>query len=312
MALTKTQEAEIQKYKDAYAKAKANNDYDGMRSANESANEIRKKANVAIEDSSKGDLQYAQNRNLDTTRKTTPTVNAYKNAYTGNNRYVVSNGINVDMQQDYQDLVNKATTPQEAKFWETYRNAKVDVLERDGYNNFGGKTYNYDDVTFSGYDDSAYNAYKNKQKALENNEINAARKNANVTLEQLDATAKMLGLQTSDELRNLWVNSQLDQKALAEALAAQGITGGGAETAKLGLQTAYNQNYANTLTDYNNSRAALAQQRAGVETDLATTINAIRSSYGSAVANAYYENLQRKVQAEDEAFAELASKLVNY
>lgn len=302
----------IQDYKNDYEIAKAKGDYDGMRTANEGANEIRKSQGLAIEDSSKGDLQYAQNRNLDTTRKTTPTVNAYKNAYTGNNRYVVSNGLNVDMQQDYKALEEKAETPQEKKFWQTYRNAKIDVLERDGYNNFGGKTYNYGDVTFSDYDDSAYNAYANKQNALMKNEVDSARKNANVTLEQLDATAKMLGLQTSDELRNLWVNSQLDQKALTEALAAQGITGGGAETARLGLDTAYRQGYANTLTDYNNSKAALAQKRAGVETDLATTINAIRSAYGSAVADAYYENLQRKAQAEEKAFAELASKLVNY
>lgn len=308
MALTKQQEAEIQKYKDDYAKAKAEGNYDAMRTANENANKVRESAGVQTYDSSKGDLQYAQNRNLDTTRTPQTATQAYNNKYTGP-QFVVRDGLNVDMYTDYQDRVNKSLTPQEKKLNEEYRNAKLDIYDELGLNTYGGKTYNYADVSYSDYDESPYKAYADRQNALMGNDISAAEKNANTTLAQLEAQANALGLQTTDELRKLWTESQLDQKALTEALAAKGITGGGAESARLGLDTAYREGYLNEVDNFNNSKAALMQKMAGVQTDLATTINAIRTAYGTAVANAYYQNLQQKAEAESVAKDALIKQL---
>ena len=243
------------------------------------------------------------------TTQPNPVAQAYTKKYTGP-RYVVRDGFTVDMEKDYQSLLDNITDPQERKIVEQARNAKIAILQEAGADNYGGQTYEYADVQLGDPNiTAAYDAYIKEQNRLKSGEISSAKSAANVSLAELDAVAKELGLQNVDELRQLWVNSQLEQKALEEVLAARGITGGGAETATLDLDTAYRTNYANQIGQYNKRLAEIAQERAGIETDLATTINAIRNTYGQNVANAYAQQLQKKAESESALRNEIIARL---
>ena len=378
MALNRQQEEAIQREKEKYAAAKANNDYAGMRAANEAANAIRTQAGVAIQDSSKGDAQWAANRGISTTTPATTSTNkgssqyktqvwtpegnvvdgyiqngqtylsngqrigegytsrdasgrywtiqngkgvetrqpitpisiedAYKKKYEGD-QYVVRDGLNIDMKEDYSALMEKyKDNPQILRILEEARNAKIAILAEAGAETYGGPTYNYADVPLVD-DINPYDAYIAEQERLRDKELATARNSANLSLAELDNIARSLGLQNADELRTLWVNSQLDQKALGEILAARGITGGGAETAMLGLDSAYRMNYANQMNDFNNRVAEVEQERAGVRTDLATTMNAIRNAYGESIADAYYKALQDRAIAEESKRQEIINML---
>lgn len=229
------------------------------------------------------------------------------------NRYVTYNGLNIDMNKDYEAMYNQyAGDPQAQKVIEKFRNAKVAYLNSIGIDPDNIKetdrqkdTQLIDDSTLrQGYED-----FEKSQYALRDAQINTANAEANTALAGLENQRGRIADENRDALRSLWVDTQLSQKRLEEALAAQGITGGNAESALLDTLTAYQSGYGNQIRGYNNTIADIDASAADIRNNLATNVAAIRATYGDRVADAYLEYKTRRGELEGSAESSIINRL---
>lgn len=229
--------------------------------------------------------------------------------YAGN-RYVTSDGLNIDMDRDYSAEIAKTTDPAERRILEEYRNAKTKIMQAAGITDYE-PTYDYSDVDIADTLplQQAYEEWERDQNRARNAEIRAARQGADADLAELAEYRKQLEDSHADELRQAWINSQLSGLGLSENLAARGITGGLAETAALDLDSAYQNKYANLERLYGKNLADIASNEALIGSNLGTAINSIRNSYGASAADSYRSYLAQKAERESAARADIIKRL---
>lgn len=138
-----------------------------------------------------------------------------------------------------------------------------------------------------------------QQKAARQSALQANYNNAKSKLDSSFASGEASLNQNADEaLREAFINNKLQQKAMAQYLASQGIVGGAAESIIAGL---YN-NYGNSRNDIekgraNNLRDLLSNYQGtlgDIENSYLTGMADTDSDYSGAIANAlqsYYSNL---------------------
>ncbi len=243
-----------------------------------------------------------------------PTPAAYTKKFrTGTyagNRYVTSDGLNIDMDRDYSAEIAKTTDPAERRILEEYRNAKTRIMQAAGITDYD-PTYDYSDVDIADTLSlqQAQQEWEREQNRARDAEIRAARQGANAELAELAQYRKQLEDSHADEIRQAWINSQLSGLGLAESLAARGLTGGLAETAALDLDSAYQSKYANLERLYGKNLADIASNEALINSNLGTTINSIRNSYGASAADSYRSYLTQKAERESAARADIIRRL---
>lgn len=145
----------------------------------------------------------------------------------------------------------------------------------------------------------AQQAYERNMKRIREAYDSAAgslKSNLNSTNDQLRASFNKsqggINYDAERALQQAYINNQLSQRDLAQALTAQGLTGGASETTQASLRNSYG-----------NSRNAIETERNGNLSDLNLNYNNNLSSalqaYNSAKANLDLQRMQQEQQAEN-------------
>ena len=148
-----------------------------------------------------------------------PTPAAYTKKFrTGTyagNRYVTSDGLNIDMDRDYSAEIAKTTDPAERRILEEYRNAKTRIMQAAGITDYD-PTYDYSDVDIADTLSlqQAQQEWEREQNRARDAEIRAARQGANAELAELAQYRKQLEDSHADEIRQAWINSHLTDRSM--------------------------------------------------------------------------------------------------
>lgn len=237
-------------------------------------------------------------------------INFKSGSYRGN-RLVDIDGLTVDMSKDYSALMQQyANDPDALKYLERLRNAKVKALQNAGITDVDA-TNDFDNVNYTGVYDYTKDAdaFAENQNDLRDAEIAAINGEATTALNALDLQKQQAEEAYLQNARQNWTNAQLANLQRKEALAANGITGGGAETAQIGADTAYQTLYGSTINAYSDALTKLQAQRAEIQNNLASNVKAIRKVYGDAVANAYAEAASKRDKEAASAEASIRARI---
>ena len=248
-----------------------------------------------------------------TTQQTTPVtptvdLSTVPNIYMWDNKEI---DLNHDYSQDYEDARLRGDEAA-MKLIEQYRNAKIAILNYLNQNPNGFAETDKSqgvDLANTAIQDAQYQQLiqqlenqRQEQIAAQNAQLAAA--NAQYDLQQKEATDAR-----NAELRQQYIDSQLDLKALEEVLAANGISGGDINSALLDARTAYAQNYANAQDAYNRQMAEILTNRNSATNGIEQNVAAIRQTYGDRIADAYLQKANAKAQAEAQALEEIKARL---
>lgn len=227
-------------------------------------------------------------------------------------RFVNYDGMNIDMEKDYTKLMQQyKNDPQALKAIEQARNAKIQILMRNGINDYEQTNdYGYANFDPSSVEyDSAYKEYEEQQEALKKRQQEAARAETEAEIAYLENQKKQQQAQYDEYMRQLYVKYMQEKRVLPEQLAVRGLTGGAAEDSLSDLQTAYMQGHGIANANLAASLAGIDSSISSLQGNLSSTLSAIASTYGSAVADAYYQMLQNKAENESEARAKTIARL---